>query len=79
MSEILELEIQTYEKNRNKLIASSEGKYVLIHKDEILGVFETQNDAIIQGYNELGNIPFLVKQILTIESTLDFVSNLLGV
>lgn len=79
MSNLLEQELHTYETNRETLLGSAEGKFVLIFKDEILGVFDTEFDAIRQGYKQLGNVPFLVKQVVQIESPIGFTSNLLAV
>lgn len=79
MTEILSTELKTYEENFESLVGTSEGKYVVIHKDRILGTFDTQLDAVKWGYRELGNVPFLVKQIVKIETPLSFVSNLLEV
>jgi hypothetical protein len=79
MPGLLESEIQTYEKNRERLLGEAEGKFVLIRDDEVVGVFESKADAISQGYRQFGNVPFLVKQIVRIEVPQDYVSNLFGV
>ena len=73
MSHKLERELETYEQNKDDLLKTAEGKYVLIADDRILGVFDTQRDGIRQGYKELGNRPFLVKQILQIEPVIYFI------
>jgi hypothetical protein len=36
-------------------------------------------DAIAAGYQQFGNVPFLVKQILRIEAPLNFMPSLLAV
>ncbi len=79
MVQVLEKELQTYEANRQKLIGTSKGKFVLIKGSEIAGVFDTHIDAIRQGYDKYGNVPFLVKQVLEVETPQNFTSNLLGV
>lgn len=79
MTEKLAAELQTYERNFDSLMAAHEGKFVLIHGDRVLGAFDSQQDAITWGYHELGNVPFLVKQVTRFESPLSFVSHLLGV
>ena len=75
----LSVEVKTYERNLDALAGASEGKFVVIHDDRILGTFDSQFDAITWGYQELGNIPFLVRQVVKVEAPLSFVSNLLGV
>ncbi len=79
MPTLLDSELSTYEKHKSELVASSEGKFVLIHADQVMGVFDSKMDAIAQGYKLFGNSPFLVKQILKIETPQNFVSNHLGI
>ena len=66
MDNVLAQELQTYEARREDLLAAAEGKFVLIKADQVLGVFETGQDAIRQGYRQLGNVPFLVRQIVRV-------------
>ncbi len=77
MPEMLKKELETYEREREALLGTAEGKFVLIHGEEVLGTFDTQQDAIGQGYKQLGNVPFLVKQVVQVEVPFDFVSNLM--
>lgn len=79
MTQVLDTELKTYEQNRDALLGTAEGKYVLIHGDEIVGVYDSKMDAIAQGYRDFGNVPFLVKKVVKVESPLNFTSNLLGV
>jgi hypothetical protein len=79
MTTVLSKELKTYEASLQNLLGSHEGKFVLIHDDKILGTFDSQMDAITWGYKELGNVPFLVKQVVKVDVPLSFVSNLLGV
>lgn len=77
MSDKLERELQTYEEKKSELLSHSEGKYVLIKDTELVGVFDSYDDAIRQGYERLGNVAFLVKQVEEIELPVYIVSNLL--
>lgn len=61
------------------LLGTAEGKFVFIRHEEIAGVYDSKMDAIAQGYQKFGNVPFLVKQILKVETPQTFVSGLLGV
>lgn len=79
MGQVLDTEVETYERHRDHLLGSAEGKFVLIRGTEIVGVYDSKMDAIAQGYLRFGNVPFLVKQIVKIEAPQNFVSNLLGV
>jgi hypothetical protein len=58
----LKQEIETYRRKLPELLAN-EGKYVVIHGDEIAGICETHADALAIGYERYGDQPFLVRQI----------------
>jgi hypothetical protein len=62
----LERELEAYRKKLPEL-AGSEGKFVLIHGDELVDVFGTYEDAIKEGYARFKLEPFLVKQIHAIQ------------
>jgi hypothetical protein len=68
----LEQELETYKAKLPELSAS-EGKFVLIHGDEVTGIFDTYSDAIKEGYAKFGLGSFLVKQIQAVER-IQFVS-----
>lgn len=78
MAEILEKEFETYKVHRDQLLSTAEGKFVLVHGDKVIGTYDTEGDAIAEGYKQFGNVPFLVRQILTIETPQNFVSGLLA-
>jgi len=78
-AERLAVELETYAQNLETLLGTHEGKYAVIHGDQVLGTFDSRMDAITWGYRTLGNVPFLVKQVVKVESPLNFVSDLLGV
>ena len=46
---------------------------------EVAEVYESQMDAINEGYRRFGNVPFLVKHILKVEVPLNFSSHNLGI
>ena len=78
MLELLEQELKTYQEHKSDLVGKSKGKFVLIKGDQIIEVFENRFDAIRNGYERFGNVPFLVKQIRETEIPLTFTSNLFG-
>jgi predicted RNA-binding protein with PIN domain len=75
----LQREQATYETHRADLVERAAGKYALIHGDEIVAVFDTQADAIGDGYRRYGNTPFMVKHVEAVETPHNFVSRLLAV
>jgi hypothetical protein len=62
----LEKELITYKNSLPKL-KDKEGKFVLIHGDDIIETFTSYEDAIKEGYAKFKLEPFLVKQIHAIE------------
>jgi len=79
MLELLEKEQAAYEEHKTELLGRAKGKFVLIKDNKVEDVFDSNMDAIRQGYERFGNVPFLVKRIQELEKPLDFTSNLLGV
>jgi len=63
----LEKELAVYERELERLLAD-EGRFVLIFEDQILGIFDTYEDALQKGYEKAGIKPFLVKKIESTES-----------
>ena len=59
----LDLEIKTFEANREKLVTEFKDRFVLIKGNEILGNFGAYEDALAEGYKRFGNEEFLVKQV----------------
>ncbi len=76
---MLKKELETFEAHKRELLGMAAGKFVLIKDDAIVGTFETFNDAVNRGYEEFGNVPFLVKEIVEIETPIELVSNLIAV
>lgn len=79
MTETLKEELRTYEAHKAELLSKARGEFVLIRGEDVCDVFETREDAIRQGYERFGNVPFLVKEILEVEIPHNYTSNLLGV
>jgi hypothetical protein len=64
----LDKEYQAYKNIKDSLISQGHaGKFVVIKGDQIFDIFLTYEDALRQGLKEYGNIPFLIKEISTVE------------
>jgi hypothetical protein len=57
-----ERELEIYNEHLIELLAS-EGKFVVIRGEEILGAFDTYEAALEAGYGRYGPVPFLVRKI----------------
>lgn len=71
----LERELAVYKAKLPELTAH-EGKFVLIHADEVIDIYDTYEDAVKEGYARFKLEPFLVKQIHAFEQV-QFISRLL--
>ena len=69
----LEKELETYTKKLPELKAEHEGKFVLIHGEDVVDTFSSYDDAIKAGYQKFNLEPFLVKQIRALEQ-IQFIS-----
>jgi hypothetical protein len=63
-------ELETYERNKQTLLAEHEGKFVVIHSDEVAGTWDSYSDAYAAGCDRFGLEPFLVKQVLAKDKVL---------
>ena len=58
----LETELATYRRKLPEL-HDQQGKFALIHGQDLVGVFGAYEDALAEGYKEFGLEPFLVQRI----------------
>ncbi|MCI0461643.1 MAG: hypothetical protein L0Z62_32230 [Gemmataceae bacterium] len=65
----LEREIETYRRKLPELLADK-GKFVVIHGEEVIGIFDAINDALRAGYERFLDEPFLVRAIQETEPIL---------
>jgi len=63
----LEREQETYQRELARLLAEASGKYVLIHGNEVAGLYDTYQDAIREGYLKFKLEPFMVKRVAVTE------------
>jgi hypothetical protein len=61
----LETELKTYEAKLPELIPHA-GKFVVIKNSEVLGIFDTYQDALKAAYEKFGLEPFFVRQIAAV-------------
>lgn len=69
----LEKELEVYKRRLPELLPD-EGKFVLIHGDDVVQAYNNYEDAITEGYSRFKLEPFLVKQIQMIEQV-QFISH----
>jgi hypothetical protein len=76
---LLQQELEFFEKQRLGLLARAPGKYALIKRSELLGIFDTEVEAARAGYRIVGNEPFLIKHIVEADVPLVFTTFNLGI
>ncbi len=59
----LEKELVFFRSQKEDLISHHEGQFVLIKGESLLGSFTTEAEAYGAGLIQLGNQPFLIKQV----------------
>jgi len=77
MSVALEKEMSVYAKKLAEFAVSHQGKYVLIHGEDVVDFFSSYDDAIKAGYDKFGLAPFLVKQVQALEQ-IHLITRLVG-
>ena len=68
----LDRELKYFESIRSKLLESSKGQYALIKEKNLIGTFKSEAEAYKAGIEKYGNVPFLIKEIVSKDS-IDFI------
>ena len=63
----LATELATFNDRRRELLAKAPGKYVLIKNREVIGVFDSQLEAVREGTELYLTAPFLVAHIVAVD------------
>ncbi len=79
MATKLDREVEYFEATRDQLLGKAKGEFALIKGETLIDIFENQIDAIKVGYEKFGNEPFLVKQILEVDTPQNFTSYQLAI
>ena len=64
---MLEKERQYFLEHRDELVSRHLGKVVLIKDEELVGAFNTIEEALIEGTRRYGLTPFLVREVTATE------------
>lgn len=59
----LDNDIAAYEKMRERLETQHLGEWVLFHQEEMIGTFDSFNDAAQEAVKKFGEGPYLIRQI----------------
>jgi hypothetical protein len=67
---VLEKELAFFNKNKAEYLKQYKDKFILIKGLELVGSFDTDEQAYKAGIERFGNQPFLIKQVFEQEPTL---------
>ena len=76
--DVLDVALETFDAHRRQLVQQAPGKFVLIYGDQIVDVFDSDDQALARGYERFGNVPFLVKEITEADVPIHMMSVLFG-
>lgn len=77
----LSTELGFFEAHRAEWLRAAAGKWALVRGEELVGTFDTAENAYVEGVRRFGNTSFLVKQIAptdTVHSSPAFALGLIG-
>ncbi|TMB39110.1 MAG: hypothetical protein E6J55_23540 [Deltaproteobacteria bacterium] len=63
-ADALKQEREFFDAHRAELLKDHKGKFVLIKDSQLVGTFDTAENAYVAGVQKFGNVPFLIKQVL---------------
>ena len=63
----IDREWETLQANLPALLEKEEGRYVLIHDDQVVGIWDTKAQALEEGYRRFNLESFLVQHIVAYE------------
>ncbi|MCI0485916.1 MAG: DUF5678 domain-containing protein [Blastocatellia bacterium] len=77
---MLEKERQVFSDKHAELISQHPGQFIVIKDEEIIGAFNTIDDALAEGARRFGLQPFLVRQVTeSVSETIDIPALTLGI
>ena len=76
---MLEKERKFFESHRADWLSQNPGKFVLVKDDELIGIFSSQKEALIEGARRFGTESFLVRQVEETEQVVYIPALTLGI
>lgn len=71
-AQTLQEELTYFQGNLERLMVAHKGKYALIKGSELIGTFDTEENAYEAGIARFGNTPFLIREVTDTEPTARF-------
>lgn len=67
-------EMAAYRREEERLVRDHLGKIVLIHNDDVAGIYDDADAAILDGYKRFGPVKLLVTEVSDPNAPPDFIS-----
>lgn len=68
----LQTELEFYNSKKAELLAHHKGQFALIKGKKLIGTYTTWDEALKDGIKQLGNVPFLIKEVQEREEIVQF-------
>ena len=65
---MLEKELTFFQQNKADYLQHHANQFVVIHGTDFLGAYSTAESAYEAGLKKVGNVPILIKQVLSVEN-----------
>lgn len=67
---MLEQELEYFERNLSAWLTENQGRFALVHGQELVGMFNTNDDALSEGARQFGLSSFLIRPVLPSAGTI---------
>jgi hypothetical protein len=67
-------ELAAYDREKERLVRDHLGKLALVHQDEVVGVFDSPDEAFLEGYRRFGLVRMMLQEIRDPNDPPDFIS-----
>lgn len=74
----LETELAFFQQHKNEWLNVYKNQFALVKGSELIGTFTSAEQAFVAGVEQLGNVPFLIKQVAEKEEIVQFPALALG-
>ena len=76
---MLEKELIVFENNLNEWLKTDRGKFVVIKNNDVIGIFNTYDDALVEGARRFGLTSFLLREITPTQDEISVPALTLGI
>lgn len=75
MPHTLDREYETYDRHRARLVAEHDGEFVVIKGDDVIGVWPTVHEALVEAGRRFPFQPVMVRRIASVDEVVTMSAN----